>query len=441
MITFSEDGIKSSYKIILNSRGIIIKEKGFLSSSYKEVFAKKYSDVWEIKLINKVVTYSLTFNDDKTENFNDEDDANKVKKLVELGKKNLVAIRQLIGDDDVEKSLDDIDLNSLEEILDKNKFGATTSSVVSSVNVGQDDYYSDKEDDDDDCQYRYDGTTMVFKKNQYQVDDNQKDDFPTDAQVIVFPSSWKDLYEDDFPNGFPQLRVLDFTRAYKLKSISDGCFHDCDNLNVVVLPPNITSMPCFKDCDNLIEIHAPRSLDSLYAVTEDGDNRITAYLSNPDLSFDEEFCNDCKQVFVPRSLVKEWREEAEEAGIDVQISPLPEGYSFPKTPLSKPWTKEEKKPELRQASASPAAAPCPPPMPTFSFHAFIEGKQGGPYDREQFKRLVDAGMVTTKTLVWTNGMSGWEKAGEVEDLEEFFPKSSQMMPPPVPGCPPVPPTI
>lgn len=438
MITFSEDGIKSSYKIILNSRGIIIKEKGFLSSSYKEVFAKKYSDVWEIKLTNKVVTNSLTFNDDKTENFNYEDDANKVKKLVELGKKNLAAVRQLIGDDDVEKSLDDIDLNSLEEILDKNKFGATTSSVTSSVSEGQDDYYSDKEEDDD-CQYRYDGTTMVFKKNQYQVDDDQKDDFPTDAQVIVFPSSWKELYEDDFPNGFPQLRVLDFTRAYKLESISDGCFHDCGNLNVVVLPPNITSMPCFKDCDNLIEIHAPRSLDSLYAVTEDGDNRITAYLSNPDLSFDEEFCNDCKQVFVPRSLVKEWREEAEEAGIDVQISPLPEGYSFPKTPLSQPWTKEEKNPEPRQASAAPAS--CPPPMPTFSFHAVIEGKQCGPYDRDQFKRLVDAGMVTTKTLVWTNGMSGWEKAGEVEDLEEFFPKSSQMMPPPVPGCPPVPPTI
>ena len=59
---------------------------------------------------------------------------------------------------------------------------------------------------------------------------------------------------------------------------------------------------------------------------------------------------------MPRSLVKEWREEAEEAGINVRISPLPEGYSFPTTPLSEPWSKEEKKPEPQPRSNASAGA-------------------------------------------------------------------------------------
>lgn len=438
MITITKDGIKSATKIVLTTRGIIIKEKGMFSSSFKDIFSKEYADVYSVKITNKLIAYTITFNDDYSVTFDNEEDPQKIKRLVELGAKNEVALAVLVGDESEEKTLKSISMDSLEVIVDKNKFGASVSSMSSVIEAVNDITLVD--DGDEECQYRYENKTMIFKHGETYIDDGQNMDFPTDVRTIVFPTTWEKLYEEDFPNAMPHLEVLDFTRAGKLTYIDDGCFHDCGRLKVVVLPPMIESMPCFKNCISLTEIHAPRSLETLYAVTGDGDARITAYLSNPELSFDEEFCNDCKQVFVPRSLVKEWREEAEEAGINVRISPLPEGYSFPTTPLSEPWSKEEKKPEP-QPRSNASAAPCPPPMPTFSFHAVIEGKQCGPYDREQFKRLVDADMITPKTLVWTNGMSGWEKAGEVEDLEEFFRKSSQMMPPPVPGCPPVPPTI
>lgn len=45
-----------------------------------------------------------------------------------------------------------------------------------------------------------------------------------------------------------------------------------------------------------------------------------------------------------------------------------------------------------------------------------EGKQQGPYPEQQFRELVARGAVTAETLVWSEGMSGWQKAGEVPGL-------------------------
>lgn len=83
----------------------------------------------------------------------------------------------------------------------------------------------------------------------------------------------------------------------------------------------------------------------------------------------------------------------------------------------------------------------PPPPPTFSFYALIDNKQYGPYDKIQFKRLVDNDMVNRNTLVWKEGMAQWQAAKEVPEMEEFFPNNNQT-PPPIPpssmGPPPPP---
>jgi hypothetical protein len=81
----------------------------------------------------------------------------------------------------------------------------------------------------------------------------------------------------------------------------------------------------------------------------------------------------------------------------------------------------------------------PPPPPSFSFYALIDNKQYGPYDKVQFKRLVDNDMVTDKTYVWTEGMDNWKQAKDVSEMEEFFPKSNLMTPPPPPPSPQGPP--
>jgi hypothetical protein len=44
------------------------------------------------------------------------------------------------------------------------------------------------------------------------------------------------------------------------------------------------------------------------------------------------------------------------------------------------------------------------------------GKQQGPYPEVQFRDLIRQGIVHTDTLVWTDGMAGWQQAGDVPGL-------------------------
>ena len=45
-----------------------------------------------------------------------------------------------------------------------------------------------------------------------------------------------------------------------------------------------------------------------------------------------------------------------------------------------------------------------------------EGKQQGPFPEGQFRDLVAQGVVRPETLVWTEGMAGWQKAAEIPGL-------------------------
>jgi hypothetical protein len=56
------------------------------------------------------------------------------------------------------------------------------------------------------------------------------------------------------------------------------------------------------------------------------------------------------------------------------------------------------------------------------------GQQQGPYPEAQFRELLARGTVTADTLVWTEGMAAWQKAGEVPGL-----LSGSAIPPAMPG--------
>jgi GYF domain 2 len=45
-----------------------------------------------------------------------------------------------------------------------------------------------------------------------------------------------------------------------------------------------------------------------------------------------------------------------------------------------------------------------------------EGKQQGPYPEAQLREFVAGGTVSADTLVWSEGMTGWQKAGEIPGL-------------------------
>lgn len=83
------------------------------------------------------------------------------------------------------------------------------------------------------------------------------------------------------------------------------------------------------------------------------------------------------------------------------------------------------------------AGPSIPPIqsePQIAMYLHIEGQNYGPYDYKTCKSLVQTGQLTSQTLVWQEGMSAWQAAGEVPELKSLF------MPTPAPNMPPVPPT-
>jgi len=77
-----------------------------------------------------------------------------------------------------------------------------------------------------------------------------------------------------------------------------------------------------------------------------------------------------------------------------------------------------------------AQAASPPPLPSNAgFYMAIEGKQAGPFAADQLSAKVVARQLTADTLVWKQGMSAWQKAGAVAELQDVL----ASVPPPLPA--------
>lgn len=55
-------------------------------------------------------------------------------------------------------------------------------------------------------------------------------------------------------------------------------------------------------------------------------------------------------------------------------------------------------------------------MSTRSWFYAADGQQQGPFPEAQLRDLITRGTVRADTLVWTEGMSGWQRAGEIPGL-------------------------
>jgi hypothetical protein len=58
----------------------------------------------------------------------------------------------------------------------------------------------------------------------------------------------------------------------------------------------------------------------------------------------------------------------------------------------------------------------------------IDGKQAGPFVDSELRELISSGKFTRDTLVWKQGMPGWDKAGNVPEVADLFGAA----PPPIP---------
>ncbi|MDB0062685.1 SPFH domain-containing protein [Crocinitomicaceae bacterium] len=74
----------------------------------------------------------------------------------------------------------------------------------------------------------------------------------------------------------------------------------------------------------------------------------------------------------------------------------------------------------------------PPPPPQAQYNISIGGQQTGPFAWEQLQQMVQSGQITKDTHVWKQGMTGWELAGDVQELSSLF---GAVPPPPPPPAP------
>jgi membrane protease subunit (stomatin/prohibitin family) len=85
---------------------------------------------------------------------------------------------------------------------------------------------------------------------------------------------------------------------------------------------------------------------------------------------------------------------------------------------------------LSQPRQAPTTGAAPPPLPQQkSFHVAINGESQGPLPLDQLKQLVSNGSLTRESLVWTEGMSDWKKAVEVDDVKNLFTAAPPPLPP------------
>lgn len=74
----------------------------------------------------------------------------------------------------------------------------------------------------------------------------------------------------------------------------------------------------------------------------------------------------------------------------------------------------------------------PPPINNASFYVNLNGNQSGPYDSNAIQAMASDGRLKPDTYVWKNGMSEWQKAKDVKELESVI-SSMPPSPPPMPG--------
>ena len=191
--------------------------------------------------------------------------------------------------------------------------------------------------------YEIKGNRLIFLDNgKKYIDDDDKKHITGSFTEIEFPSCYTMLCDDDFDYCKDQLAKvtkIDFTKAIKIEDIDDDTFTGAKSLKVVVLPKNIKSINEFKECPNLKEIHIYK-LEDLYSITKDEDKRLTVYASqvSSDIdSFDEGFLSDVGILYVPANKVRQMEKARDDYDDELDIRPLPDGYSFPTEALSEPW--------------------------------------------------------------------------------------------------------
>ena len=61
-------------------------------------------------------------------------------------------------------------------------------------------------------------------------------------------------------------------------------------------------------------------------------------------------------------------------------------------------------------------------MSNRSWYYAAQGQQQGPISEDELRDLIARSVVTADTLLWSDGMAGWEKAGRIPGLMSGVPE-------------------
>ena len=76
-----------------------------------------------------------------------------------------------------------------------------------------------------------------------------------------------------------------------------------------------------------------------------------------------------------------------------------------------------------QNGPAPQGSPSqtPPPLSAGeSFYLVVDNVQAGPFGEEHLERMAKNGILTRDTLVWKNGMTAWQKAVTVPEINKIL---------------------
>jgi len=75
-------------------------------------------------------------------------------------------------------------------------------------------------------------------------------------------------------------------------------------------------------------------------------------------------------------------------------------------------------------SSSSSSSSTPPPLPNNHWHVAIDDKASGPHTLDDIKKLVSNKQLHDKSLVWKEGMSEWQSAGDIDVLKDLVAQAS-----------------
>lgn len=204
----------------------------------------------------------------------------------------------------------------------------------------------------EDCNGCYD-----FNESLEYLDVEEKKEILRGTREIVIPGSWEIIDEElwNFVDEDNQITCLNLTHAIGL---SEMCVSSLDKLRVAVLPKQIEDLTNvhFYDDPSLEEVHI-YCLDRLDEITSDKDKRLTLYVSKLSdtfedhsdssdnlygINYSDNFLKDVKKVYLPAEYVRFFEfflREQVTGDVDIEICPLPDGYSYPEKALSEPINK------------------------------------------------------------------------------------------------------